>query len=512
MLFSAGLNIKYVLFVLLVLGGSFAVERFSNPRRELYSMAMLAVAGSIFIYTVFPNIFLDDTGFVIRYMNMAREGCFYCYNASDGPVFGVSSFLYGLATMGLAMTNMASNESIIIGLNFLGLVVAFFVLARTFLKLTSSVFLSVSGVAFIVLASTRFLFSSTAGLETNFHLAIVLTGIYFFVSDNRKWMWLFFGLSVISKLDTVPLITILSAIHLFENRKDYFGKSWLKNWLVGVLYAGVPIVAFLAITFMLFDGPLPQSAYAKLYHHSHPSTHWFPFLELMMDKGNRTSLFLTSLSFPLIHLTISLFRNTFKLHDFFFILGFAATMLLFYFYNPVERMVWYYALPELLLFSQLMFSVVWLIRQTMEIKTERLRTGSYALIFSALCIAAVPMTMGEKQWMDRYLTTVELERLEIGNFISEFPASDSLVSAHGHFGANYGGYILDVSGLNSKLATDFELNTDSILKMFKPRYLINHANSATLDAVRNNGYSALREWNAVEEYGYPKWVLYERQD
>ncbi len=159
-------------------------------------------------------------------------------------------------------------------------------------------------------------------------------------------MWLLFALSVISKLDTVPLICTLSMIHLWENRTVYFGHGWQKPWIEGVKYAGVPILLFIGLTFFLFDGPLPQSAYSKLYLHSHPSGHWFPFLELMVDQEARAALFVFSLIFPAIHLMLGIRNNVFRLRDFSLFIGFAATMLLFYIYNPGERMNWYYAMPR----------------------------------------------------------------------------------------------------------------------------------------------------------------------
>ena len=507
--FSTTLSVKYVLFVVAALGGGFAFERWIPANLEKWSYGLVALAAAATVYTTFPSIFVDDTGFVIRYMNQAREGCFYCYNVSDGPVYGVSSFVYGILTIGLAALQVGSNESIIISLNFAGLCVLFYFLLLILRARISSNFVVISAAALVVLASTRFLFSATAGLETNVHLAIVFTGLYFFYIDKRKWMWFFFSLSVISKLDTVPLITALSLIHLLENRTEYFGKQWLRNWKIGLLFAGVPIIAFVGITFLLFDGPLPQSAYAKLYHHSHPSDHWFPFLELMLDKGNRLALVAGSLLLALIHLVLVLSKKAFEAKDFSLLVGFICTMGLYYIYNPVERMTWYYAMPELLLYAQMAISSTVALRMLSK-GDIRLLHGSYVLMFAALSIAAVPLTMGEKDWMDRYLNAVEVERLEIGRFIAEFSAGDTLVSAHGHFGANYKGYVLDLSGLNSKLVTDFERNADSLLSTFKPRYFINHASDENASIALQNGYIPIQEWTAIEQYGYPKWVLYER--
>ena len=411
----------------------------------------------------------------------------------------------------LAIPDVISNESIINAVNFLGLSALFYFLLCTLKRKTENQLLAISAAFLVVMASTQFQFAATAGLETNFHLAIVFAGVYFFFSGARKWMWLFFALSVISKLDTVPLITILSLIHLWEKRSDYFGSNWVEHWKTGLLYAGIPLAGFVALTFILFDGPFPQSAYSKLYHHSHPSEHWFPFLELMLKHDNRATLVGFSILIPLIHLVLSFVQKRFRLQDFGLLLGFIGTMGLFYIYNPVERMSWYYAMPELLLYSQLVLSVDWIARKADSQINEKLAFGGYALMFAALCISAVPMTTSEKKWTDKYMASVEGERLEIGAFIAELPASDTLVAAHGHFGAYYKGYVLDLSGWNSKLATDHGLNPYAILSTYKPKYFIHHANDNLVGIAEELGYHPLKEWTKIEEYDYPKWVLWERK-
>ncbi len=509
--FSKALNLKFVLFVLMAVVLGLALKKWLQPRFETATYAILSIVSAVLVYSTFANILVDDAGFVIRYMNMARQGCFYCYNLSEGPVFGISSIIYGMLSCGLAMTGIASNTVIILALNFLGLSALFFFLLRIFKLLLKDNLLLVLSFSLAVMCSTRFLFSATAGLETNVHLAIIFAGIYFFFADERNMMWLFFGLSVVSKLDAVPLVVILSMVHLMEKRTEYFGLQWILNWRRAVLFAGVPLILFVGLTFTLFDGPLPQSAYAKLYFHSHPTEHWFPFLELFLERGARMALLAFALLLSIIQAVVGYRTGRYRLKESALLLGFLATMLLYYFYNPVERMIWYYALPELLLFGQLALATGLLIKTLSEHENEWLLTVSHVLMFAALSLAAVPMTTGEMQWMDRYLNTVETERIEIGHYVSQLPAGDTLASAHGHFGANYKGHVLDLSGLNSKLVTDFHRNTDSLLHSFHPRYFIQHATEENMNIAIQNNYVILQEWHQVEQYGYPKWVLWERK-
>src|SRR5436853_7838143 len=80
----------------------------------------------------------------------------------------------------------------------------------------------------ILFGSKFFINSMTTGMETTVHMAIVLSAIYFFLAEKSKTMWLMLTISVISKLDAVPLALSLGSIHLFQNRKNLFPVS-LKN-------------------------------------------------------------------------------------------------------------------------------------------------------------------------------------------------------------------------------------------------------------------------------------------
>lgn len=498
------LSLVFLLIAIAIFG--FALKQLKIGVKQKLSIA--AVILTALIYQWFPQIFVDDTGFVIRYLREAADGCFYCYNSADGPVFGISSFLYGIATITLALPDIFSPEQIIFIVNFSGLIWLLYMLLRTLYLWMQDIFLAIFALTCVIIASSKFLAVTTVGLETNFHLAIVMTGIYYFFEGNRKRMWLFMALSVISKLDTVPLVCVMGGIHQIENYKDYFKNNISNSWKTLGLYAVVPIILFIGLSFILFDGPLPQSAYAKVNFHEHPSDHWFPFWELMYDKGERMSLVKLSFAFTFAHILISLFKKEFKLRDFMLFIGFCATMGLYYIYNPAERMLWYYAMPELLLFTQLVFSGYYLVSQS-----KNFIHFKYPVLIAGLSIAAWPLLSGEKSWMDDSLAVREIERIDIGHYIADhLNENDTLVASHGLFGAYTDAYVLDMSGLNSKLATDYDRDMVKILEEFRPGYYIHHSHGYFIDWANTYGYRIDTASFNINKYGYPSWVLFSRTE
>lgn len=498
------LSLVFLLFGIALFG--FALKELKIGVKQ--KLGITAVVLTAIIYQWFPQIFVDDTGFVIRYLKEAANGCFYCYNSVDGPVFGISSFLYGIVTITLALPDIFSPEQIIFIVNFSGLIWLLYMLLRTLYLWMQDISLVIFALACVIIASSKFLAVTTVGLETNFHLAIVMTAIYYFFEGNRKRMWLFMALSVISKLDTVPLVCVMGGIHLIENYKDYFKNNIKESWKTLGLYAFVPILLFIGLSFILFDGPLPQSAYAKVNFHEHPSNHWFPFWELMYDKGERMSLVKLSFAFTLAHILISLIKKEFKLRDFMLFIGFCATMGLYYIYNPAERMLWYYAMPELLLFTQLVFSGYYLVSQS-----KNYIHFKYPVLIAGLSIAAWPLVSGEKAWMDNSLAVREIERIDIGHYIADhLSENDTLVASHGLFGAYTDAYVLDMSGLNSKLSTDYGRDMVKILEEFRPGYYIHHSHGYFIDWANTYGYRIDTASFNINKYGYASWVLFSRTE
>ena len=78
---------------------------------ELAVDLLLAMLYSLFIFKIKIHTFFDDAGFLLRYLDHFSEGYFFTFNTSEGPVLGISSFLYGLLCGGIATTHLLDNRS-----------------------------------------------------------------------------------------------------------------------------------------------------------------------------------------------------------------------------------------------------------------------------------------------------------------------------------------------------------------------------------------------------------------
>ena len=474
----------------------------------LYWMSGLALCGTMLIYYLYPDTFVDDTGFVVRYLNNAADGCFYCFNQSEGPAFGISGFIYGIVASIVALPGLLKPEHIIIGLNFMGMAWMLFMLFKIVHHFTKHSWLTVAGVFFIIAASSKLLFSSTAGLETNFHLAIVLTAVYAFFYNKRKLFWLFLALSAISKLDTVPLVVIFGIVYLYDNRQEYLVKDSKAKWIECIKYAGIPLLIYFVLTYIMFGGPLPQSADVKLNLNEHPDDHWFPFLQILTDKGENRALIKILLAFIGLHAALGLATKSFKLRSFVVFGALLGTMALYYVYNPRERMEWYYAMPQLLFFMQLFISMIFVFKHS-----TRFYVPVTLMTIGAVNLAAFSLTYGERGWTNPYINLVENERIELGKYIGSITTeSDSVATGHGHFGAYTDAFVIDLSGLNSEVAikNDLNLQLGKVLTEYKPDFFIHHGNDYLIYIANELGYRLDTAAFAINEYGYPTWLLFRK--
>lgn len=473
---------------------------------------LLSIVVSAMIIWLYPKVFVDDAGFVIRYLNSMAEGCFYCFNPSEGPVFGISSFSYGLTTLLLALPGILHPVQIIWLVSLIGLVWLLWSLLKIVHHYTENYAMTWVGFSMILACSSKFLASTHSGLETCWHLAIVFQGLLYFIQGRTKRMWLFFALSVISKLDAVPLVVACSLFHIWENRKAYFKQ--MDPWWTGMKWAGIPLMIFVGLTFVLFDGPLPHSAYAKVVTHAHLTHHWFPFFELFINKTPVLSLLITTVVLSIWHVMLTLKYDRFTWSDYAGMISFIATLILYYFYNPGERMLWYYAMPELLLYTQLAVSLVVIFKLILRNHEFMLaHAGKLAFIIASLAvlITGSSYTAGEKNWLDRYVPTVEGERMAIGEYIASMSQpTDTLLASHGYFGANFKGFVIDGSGLNSQLVTSYQKENKELIRTFMPQYFVGHGQAYIMAQMDLLEYELVDSWHAINRYEYSSWVLFKR--
>ena len=189
-------------------------------------------------------------------------------------------------------------------------------------------------------------------------------------------------------------------------------------------------------------------------------------------------------------------------------IAFLATLVLYYFYNPGERMMWYYTLPDLLLILQLMLCVAFLVQL---IKIPMIRVGLlFTLAFAHFTFIYRDVADG-KVWLEEYMSTVEYERNAIGLYLGyTVPESDTLMTWHGLTGRYVKGYVADMSGLNSKVVTEYNRRLYLVSLLYTPDWVVNTRNEEFIREFQKPPYTLDTIFYDVTAYGYPEWHIYKR--
>jgi hypothetical protein len=467
-----------------------------------------------FAYEVFeyysPYMF-DDSAFTLRYLDNFKEGYFYHYNKTDPPVFGISCFTFGVFTGFWCWLHVLSPEHSIHLAGFAGLVMVSFLVFKILRELVSDNRLILIFWLAVIFSSKMFLNVAKSGMESAFHISILFAALLFFLQNKHKWMWFFLALSIISKLDAVPLVFVTGLTFLLINRKKIlplsYKNSFIKDFLI---FAVLPIFCWVIFATLVFGSPLPQSAYSKIYLHFHPDDYWFPFIKYYFFGGRVALIFQVFMGLFILHLLVVCAQyKKFSFKNLVFGFSFMATMVLFYFYNPGEQMTWYYVLPDLLLLLQIAVSF-WFFISLIPQVVVRTVIVSLALFFF-VGWAGIDV-IGGKFWMETYLEKVERERLEIGKYVgTQVGVNDSIMSNHGLPVRHVKGYVIDMSGLNSKFAASVNVDAEELFKNHHPKWAISHNSSGYAAFLSANNYAPVRIFYDITNYAFPEWCLYKKK-
>ena len=472
--------------------------------------AFVSVLITAFVFRAWHFPLFDDAGFTLRYLDNFARGYFYRFNITDPPVFGLSSFSQGIINGVICWLHLLSPDKSLLVTSAFGMVIICFLLFKILEQyhFPSDVFILSSTI--ILFGSKFFLNSMTTGMEPAIHLAVVLTAIYFFIKDNSKMMWLMLSASVISKLDAVPLAVTLGFIHLCIHRKNYLPVSFRNKSFVQLIYfVVIPVGAWIAFATVVFGSPLPQSAYAKVFLHAHADDYWFPFFKYFFKDEFRRPVFLIFLVLFAWNIRLVAVRNnSVGVNTLAFGLSFFSTLVLYYFYNPFERMTWYYAMPDLFLIAQtaISFNVVIL-------REARLSFQPFIIYCSFIAASLLLLydAYGGRAWLKAYLTTVEQERIDIGKYLKSITTEkDTVLVAHGHIARYTPAYVIDMTGLNSKYPTRYKNNLAIVAANTKPAFAVSHGTDYFIRTLDSLGYSLTKSWYDIDEYYWPVWRLFSR--
>jgi len=412
------------------------------------AISLIATVGVFYWRDPLKHPLVDDAGIVLRYLDNCARGHFYTYEMADGRVFGISGFVHGVFTQVLAICGIVPEYCLLIS-NIIGSLVFFYFFSTVQIRIYKSLQMGVVSVSALLIASQYLGFTFSIGLETPLHVGIVAWSIWLFETQS-SWIGVAAATMVISKLDAIPLASLLLLAVAMQARSESTNRR-LKHVAIGFF---VPIVAWILATYLLFGSPIPQTLLAKMI--SHPSSGWFPFaMSFVTDRQHALTSYATLAAITMI-LLISVKRRQITTAT---ILSGASilTLLQYWFYNPEERMAWYYTLPELLfLWSLLLMPALF-----GNLRSKRL-SAAYAIV---VVVGRFGIPQQFIQDFNRYLDIVEPERKRVGLLANEVTAPGGLlVTGHGYVARASQHRVLDYSGLNSRRATQYRGN---VLKLIE---------------------------------------------
>jgi hypothetical protein len=479
-----------------------------NDRWEaafLFALAVLITTGYLLYHS---RILVDDAGFIIRYLRQTDEGCWYCFNASEGPVFGLSSFSHGLVTLTLYQLGIADAATCLLISNAVGYLLAAWLLLRLLNHLLPWKGIVIP-IGFAVLWGAKsWMIIGATGMETPLHVALVMAALFSFAQGKGKSFWFWMSLAVISKLDAAPVALVWGGLWLLQNARQML-KLRNNPLLQALLFAGVPLLLWVAFATWYFGSPLPNSAASKIALHKNDSQHWFPFLERYLTGRFLKVLLAAFVVLWPTHLVMMLRTKPINWSALLPGAAFAALMGMYYFYNPRERMEWYYAMPDLMLMLQLALSATFVSSRIFRTRWSTIGFGG-ALLMPALGMVD---TAGGMKYFTNHLRHLEAERHDIGEYIAEHTTSgDTLLAFHGLPSAFTEAFVADITALNSRSTAKYETSLDKALPDLMPQAAIVEAYSFWTNPFEWKHYRIDTSFYQFCELGNAPWLYLVRDE
>jgi len=394
---------------------------------------------------------LDDTAIILKYLDNVRGGCFYCYNRADGPVFGISGFVHGLLTGALVAAGVRPEPAVIVS-NIVGSMAFYAVCVLLLRRAYGSAILAVAGTLVVFAASVYARETFMTGMETPLHAAIVFGAVLAFLARSPM-LDLLCAVAIVSKLDACAPVAVLLGLDLARSLLagvESF-RPRLRRLALGFC---APLAAWIGYALLEFGSPLPQTFLAKQFFHPKAVGGSFPFLSAFYDVSELSSDLIVSCGAAAI--VIAVFRRALSPSAVLALCG-VAILVPYFFYNPGEQMHWYYTMPELFFLS----AAVAFPAAIAEAVPQGHRIGVLA---TAVCVASCGLLLRSLdsedllRWSRGYAVVVESDRIAAGRALRDATAPGAIVYAgHGHIARESHRRVIDLTGLNSRFATDHRL-------------------------------------------------------
>jgi hypothetical protein len=420
----------------------------------LLSLYILARANPFNIPTI------DDSAIVMRYLKNFQAGHFFVYNAEDGPVYGVSGFIHGLIAGILCWFGLDPKSSIMI-VSLVGCIGMFYCVLRIMNHASRSIALSVIGTLVLYFSSFYLPATLFLGLEVPVNLWLVSACFLYFLEQRSALFYLCGVLAIVSKLDTLSLVAGLLGVnmlraHLARELRTEFRR--LIFWFI------IPLLAWIAFSTAVFGSPLPESFLSKFYFREKaPHTSWFPFIEpMIVTREQRISLILM-LAAMLLSPVIAFLRRKLFLPSLLMAAAAVGTLILYFVYNPGEKMPWYYPLPELMMLLAVVLCALDAFRIPSFTPKAAISLVTLAFCFTVLAYR-LPANMSAASNARYWQIVYESERRDTGVLANAIKPKDHPVlwTGHGYPAYMFDGFVADYSGLNTRAiwAADNAAKTD----------------------------------------------------
>jgi hypothetical protein len=171
--------------------------------------------------------------------------------------------------------------------------------------------------------------------------------------------------------------------------------------------------------------------------------------------------------------------------------------------------MWYYAMPDFFLIAQTVISFLLVVEYDVRLLFKPL---VFYFTFIACCLLLFYDVAGGRNWLKEYLRTVEQERIYVGKYLRSITTEkDTVLTAHGHIARYTSAYVIDMSGLNSKLATKYKNILADVASKTNPSLAVSHGSALYIHTMDSLGYSLVHSAYDINEYYWPSWRIFSRK-
>jgi hypothetical protein len=187
-----------------------------------------------------------------------------------------------------------------------------------------------------------------------------------------------------------------------------------------------------------------------------------------------------------------------------FVAGCIGVTLLFWAFNPEERMIWYYVLPQT---SLILGAVAALISIPGLVSKNRFVALRFAVCMVLLVF--LPFSANSaKRWAlatGSWIRSIEPERIAVGKWIRLAAApTDRLFAGHGHIARYAHLYTYDYTGLNSPIIIDLHQQGKELLHELQPEWIARHG-LLPIELQKDPGYELVASFYGISLAGWPAW-------